>query len=150
MYRYYSLCSVWVFMMGVLLVISSCNFFSENFLEVTSILLITVLVNDESIGSRQLKCESSLDTVKTVLDSVSNTTEFMCQVSVHSFMIFHNIYYYCICFILKKWHFSVLVTETPYHTGNLTNYWGERYALILLNNCDINVCLLHCCDDKVD
>lgn len=57
-------------------------------MEVTSILLITVLVNDESIGSRQLKCESSLDTVKTVLDSVSNTTEFMCQVRVDCFMIF--------------------------------------------------------------
>ncbi|KAK3867592.1 hypothetical protein Pcinc_026947 [Petrolisthes cinctipes] len=51
----------------------------EDFLEVSSLLLISVLVNDKGIGSRQLKCESSLDTLKTVLDSVSNTTEFMCQ-----------------------------------------------------------------------
>ncbi|KAK4319019.1 hypothetical protein Pmani_009998 [Petrolisthes manimaculis] len=51
----------------------------EDFFEVSSILLISVLVNDKGIGSRQLKCESSLDTLKTVLDSVSNTTEFMCQ-----------------------------------------------------------------------
>lgn len=63
-------------------------------MEVSSLLLITVLVNDESIGSRQLKCESSLDTVKTVLDSVSNTTEFMCQVCVHSFTMFSDGYYY--------------------------------------------------------
>nr|XP_045583342.1 uncharacterized protein LOC123746107 isoform X2 [Procambarus clarkii] len=51
----------------------------EKFLKGSSLLLVTVLVNKKRIGSRQLKCESSMDTLKNILSTVSNPTDFMCQ-----------------------------------------------------------------------
>ncbi|XP_069960765.1 uncharacterized protein stumps [Cherax quadricarinatus] len=51
----------------------------EEFLRGSSLICVTVLVDKKRIGSRQLKCESSMDTLKTILTNVSNPTEFMCQ-----------------------------------------------------------------------
>ncbi|XP_064092348.1 uncharacterized protein LOC135205527 isoform X3 [Macrobrachium nipponense] len=51
----------------------------EEFLKTLSILQISILVNGVDMGSRQLKCESHMDTLRDILACVANPTEFMCQ-----------------------------------------------------------------------
>ncbi|XP_068211852.1 uncharacterized protein stumps [Palaemon carinicauda] len=51
----------------------------EEFLKTSSILQINILVNGVDLGSRQLKCESHMDTLRDILACVANPTEFMCQ-----------------------------------------------------------------------
>ncbi|XP_071531088.1 uncharacterized protein stumps isoform X2 [Panulirus ornatus] len=51
----------------------------EEFLKGSSLLLVTVLVDKKMIGSRQVKCESNMDSLRDILASVSNPTDFMCQ-----------------------------------------------------------------------
>lgn len=52
----------------------------DEFLVGSSLVLVTVLVQKQHIGSRQLKCESSMDSVRGHLSTLSNPTIFMCQV----------------------------------------------------------------------
>ncbi|XP_050722145.1 uncharacterized protein LOC127001551 isoform X1 [Eriocheir sinensis] len=51
----------------------------DNFMAGSSLLLVTVLVQRKAIGSRQLKCESTLDSMRALLNTISNPTLFMCQ-----------------------------------------------------------------------
>lgn len=53
---------------------------SEEFLKGSSLLLVTVLIDKKMIGSRQVKCESNMDTLRDILVNMSNPTDFMCQV----------------------------------------------------------------------
>ncbi|XP_045113211.1 uncharacterized protein LOC123505658 isoform X4 [Portunus trituberculatus] len=51
----------------------------DEFLASSSLVLVTVLVQKQHIGSRQVKCESSLDSVRSHLTILTDPTIFMCQ-----------------------------------------------------------------------
>ncbi|XP_076068159.1 DBB domain-containing protein stumps isoform X4 [Oratosquilla oratoria] len=51
----------------------------EYLLNGLTILSVEVLIDKESLGCRELKCESKLDTLEDILNSFSNPIEIMCQ-----------------------------------------------------------------------
>lgn len=62
-------------------------FISESCLEVSMLIWVRVSKNGQSLGRRQIKCESRLRELDQLLRASDHPLEFMCQVSPDSYVI---------------------------------------------------------------